>query len=80
MTLNRLGRRQVEALIAEVAQGKRLPAVVIEQIAAKADGVPLFVEELTKAILDGGLLKLTDGQLELTGPLPALAVPVRSKY
>jgi class 3 adenylate cyclase/tetratricopeptide (TPR) repeat protein len=75
VTLNRLGRRQVEALIAEVAQGRSLPAVAVEQIVAKADGVPLFVEELTKTILESGLLKTTGDRLELTGPLLSLAVP-----
>jgi class 3 adenylate cyclase/tetratricopeptide (TPR) repeat protein len=74
VTLNRLGRRQVEALVGQVAQGK-LPDEVMEQIVAKADGVPLFVEELTKAILESGLLKASGDQYELTGALPPLAVP-----
>jgi predicted ATPase len=55
--LNRLGTRQVEAIIKQVAQSKHLPAEVMGQIRVKTDGVPLFVEELTKAVLeaaDGG--------------------------
>ncbi|MBM3524138.1 MAG: hypothetical protein FJX57_14385 [Alphaproteobacteria bacterium] len=75
LPLNRLGRRQVEALVVAVAHGKALPAEVVEQIAAKADGVPLFVEELTKAVVEGGLLREAADRYELTGPLPALAVP-----
>lgn len=75
LPLGRLGRRQVEALVVAVARGKALPADVVEQIAAKADGVPLFVEELTKAVLEGGLLREVADRYELTGPLPALAVP-----
>ena len=41
----------------------------------KADGVPLFVEEMTKAVLESGLLKATNDHYELTGPVPALAIP-----
>jgi class 3 adenylate cyclase/tetratricopeptide (TPR) repeat protein len=74
VTLNRLSRRQVEVLAGQVAQGK-LPDEVIEQICAKADGVPLFVEELTKAVLESGLLTASGDQYELAGALPPLAVP-----
>jgi predicted ATPase len=52
-----------------------LPAEVIEQIVAKTDGVPLFVEELTKTVLESGLLRETADGYALTGPLPALAIP-----
>jgi predicted ATPase len=52
--LNRLGTRQVEAMIKQVAQSKPLPAEVMGQIRVKTDGVPLFVEELTKAVLVSG--------------------------
>ncbi|HEV8717227.1 MAG TPA: tetratricopeptide repeat protein, partial [Candidatus Binatia bacterium] len=45
------------------------------QIVAKTDGVPLFVEELTKMILESGLVRVVDGHYELTGPLPPLAIP-----
>ena len=48
LTLNRLGKKQVEAMIEQAAMGSHLPAEVIEQIRVKTDGVPLFVEELTK--------------------------------
>ncbi len=75
ITLNRLSRRQVEAQIAEVAGGRELPADVVEQIVAKSDGVPLFIEELTKAVLESGLLREIGGRYELTGVLPHLAVP-----
>src|SRR5882724_7646176 len=46
------------------------------QIIAKTDGVPLFVEELTKAILESGYLKEVNGRYELTGALSTLAIPV----
>ena len=58
-----------------VAHGKALPAEVIEQVMAKTDGVPLFVEELTKMVLESGLLQEREERYELTGPLPPLAIP-----
>ena len=54
---------------------KALPAEVVQQIVRKTDGVPLFVEELTKMVLESGLLKKIDGHYELSGPLPPLAIP-----
>ena len=75
VTLNRLTRRQVADMVARVAGGKVLPAELIEQIAVKTDGVPLFVEELTKMVLESGLLKDREGRYELSEPLPALAIP-----
>jgi class 3 adenylate cyclase/predicted ATPase len=74
-TVSRLTRSQVEQLAVQVAGGKPLPAGILQQLADKADGVPLFVEEMTKAILESGLLKATNDQYELTGPAPALAIP-----
>jgi predicted ATPase len=58
-----------------VAHGKALPAEVIEQVVAKTDGVPLFVEELTKMVLESGLLQEREERYELTRPLPPLAIP-----
>jgi predicted ATPase len=55
--------------------GKALPAAVVEQVVAKTDGVPLFVEELVKMILESGLVREDDTHYVLTGPLPALAIP-----
>jgi class 3 adenylate cyclase len=52
MTLNRLGRSQVEAMVEKVTGGKALPSEVVQQIVAKTDGVPLFVEELTNNTSD----------------------------
>jgi class 3 adenylate cyclase len=52
VTLNRLGRRQTEAMITKVAGNGTLPTEVMQQIVAKTDGVPLFVEELTKSVLE----------------------------
>src|SRR5262249_21751648 len=52
-----------------------LPLEVVEQVVAKTDGVPLFVEELTKMVLESGLLQEREERYELTGPLPPLAIP-----
>src|SRR2546430_16499418 len=57
VTLSRLPRRQAAELTGLVAHGKTLPAEAIDQIVAKTDGVPLFVEELTKMVLESGLLQ-----------------------
>ena len=54
--MSRLGRRQGADLVARVTGGKPLPAAIVEQIVARTDGVPLFVEELTKTVLESGLL------------------------
>ena len=59
----RLPRRQVVEVIRQVAHGKTLPSEVVEQIVAKTDGVPLFVEELTKMVLESGLLQEQRGAL-----------------
>ncbi|HEV8718487.1 MAG TPA: AAA family ATPase, partial [Candidatus Binatia bacterium] len=75
ITLSRLARRQAEVMVEKVAGGKTLPAEVIQQVITKTDGVPLFVEELTKTVLESGLLREAEGRYELTGPLPPLAIP-----
>jgi class 3 adenylate cyclase/predicted ATPase len=75
LTLSRLQRPQVEAMVAQVTGGKALPAEVLQQIIGKTDGVPLFVEELTKMVLESKLLRQTDDHYELTGVLPPLAIP-----
>src|SRR5262249_39012612 len=60
MTVNRLSQPQIERMVERVAGEKTLPTDVLQQIIAKTDGVPLFVEELTKAILESGALKEVD--------------------
>ena len=75
VALGRLDRNQVEAMVGRVTGGRALPPEVMTQIVAKTDGVPLFVEELTKNILESGLL-IEDGErYRLGGPLPPLAIP-----
>jgi predicted ATPase/class 3 adenylate cyclase len=75
MTLHRLTPPQATELIRRVAHHKALPPEVVEQIVAKTDGVLLFVEELTKMVLESGLLQEREDRYELTGPLPARAIP-----
>ena len=73
--LNRLGRTLGTAMVAKVTSGKALPEDVLDQIIAKTDGVPLFVEELTKTVLEAGFLKDLGDRYGLEGPLPDLAIP-----
>jgi class 3 adenylate cyclase len=75
LSLNRLGERQVAAIVERVTCGRALPDEVFEQILAKTDGVPLFVEELTKAMLETGLLREEVGRYVLDRPSPPLAIP-----
>ncbi len=73
--LNRLGRRERTLMIEQLTQGKRLPEDVIQQIVERADGVPLFVEELTQTVVESGLLREGADRYVLYGPLPHLAIP-----
>jgi predicted ATPase len=73
--LSRLPPRQAAEMTGRMAHSKALPVEVVEQVVAKTDGVPLFVEELTKMILESGLLQEREERYELTGPLPPLAIP-----
>jgi class 3 adenylate cyclase len=75
VTLNRLDRRDRTALVKQIAGGKALPDEVVAQIADRTDGVPLFVEELTKSVLESGLLREEAYRYELEGALPRLAIP-----
>ncbi len=75
LALGRLERAEAEALVERVTDGRKLPAEVLAQIVAKTDGVPLFVEELTKNVLESGLLVEEAKSYRLDGPLPPLAIP-----
>ena len=74
-TLNRLGREQVASIASKLTGGKTLPAEIVEIISERTDGVPLFVEELTKTILESGALKEQGNRYVLDGPLSAIAIP-----
>ena len=75
LALNRLGQRQCAELVSAVAGRRELPPKVLAEIIAKTDGIPLFVEELTKTVLQSGLLEDTAQGWRLRGPLPSLAIP-----
>src|SRR5215467_12545497 len=75
VTLDRLSRPQSERMAAQVAGGKRLPEEVLRQVVEKTDGVPLFVEEMTKAVLESGILQDVNGHYELTGSVSVFAIP-----
>jgi class 3 adenylate cyclase len=73
--LSPLSHRQSAALVAQMVPDKPLPAAVADEIVKKTEGVPLFVEELTKAVLDSGLLADHGDRWVLTGRLDRLAIP-----
>jgi predicted ATPase len=75
VALNRLERHDRAALMAQIAGGKALPAEVVAEIADRTDGVPLFVEELTKSVLESGLLRVEQDRYLLDRALPPLAIP-----
>jgi predicted ATPase len=75
ITVNRLSHTQVEQLVHRMTDGKVLPTEVLQQIITKTDGVPLFVEEMTKAILESGHLKEVNGHYKLTGSFSPFAIP-----
>jgi len=75
ITLNRLERDEVELMIHRQASGKALPSEVVAYIVGKADGIPLYVEELSKAILEADFLRKEQDRYELTGPLSGITIP-----
>jgi tetratricopeptide (TPR) repeat protein len=75
LALNRLDRRDRTVLIEEIAGGKALPDEVVVQIADRTDGVPLFVEELTKSVIESGLLREESDRYVLDRVLPPFAIP-----
>ena len=75
LKLSRFGRRQALAIVNGVAGGKALPIEVLDEIVAKTDGVPLFVEELTKTVIESGLLREESGAYVFDRALTPLAIP-----
>jgi class 3 adenylate cyclase/predicted ATPase len=75
LALNRLDRRDRTALVKQIASGKPLPDEVVAQIVERTDGVPLFVEELTKSVLESGLLREEAERYVLDAGLPPFAIP-----
>jgi TOMM system kinase/cyclase fusion protein len=75
MTLNHLSHTQVAQIVTGMTDGKTFPAEVLQQIIEKTDGIPLFVEEITKTILESGQLTAANGHYELAGSLSTLTIP-----
>ena len=75
LSLDRLPPPQRAEMIIRVTSGKRLPKEITDQIIDRTDGVPLFIEELTKSVVEGGLVTVAGDRYEVTGPAAALAIP-----
>jgi len=75
LTVNQLSAAETETMIRRATGGKALPSKVLSLLVRKADGNPLFVEEMTRMLLDSPLLRDTGEAYELTGPLPDVLVP-----
>jgi predicted ATPase len=75
VSLDRLEKSHIERMATQVAKGKGLPVEVVRQLVRKTDGVPLFVEELTKMVLESGLVREGKQRYELVRPLSSLTIP-----
>jgi predicted ATPase len=74
-TLNRLGRRVSSTLVSKAASDKPLPFELTDHIVAKTDGVPLFIEELTKAVIESEIVVDRGDSYALSGAIEAMAIP-----
>ncbi len=75
LNLSKLTRTQSAAMVSAVAGGKALPAELLDQILTRTDGVPLFIEELTKSILESGELREAADHYDYAGSAPAVTIP-----
>jgi class 3 adenylate cyclase len=75
LSLDRLPPRQRAEMITHLTAGKALPKEIADQIIDRTDGVPLFIEELTKTVVESGVLTEAGDQYTLAGPVPPLAIP-----
>ena len=75
LNLSKLSRAQSAAIVSRLAGGKALPAALYEQILAKTEGIPLFVEELTKSILESGMLEEAADRFEYGSGVQTFTIP-----
>jgi TOMM system kinase/cyclase fusion protein len=75
LAVGRLSRRQARKMIGGMTRGLPLPDEVVDRVVERADGIPIFVEEVTKMVLESGLVEEREGRYELTGDLAELAIP-----
>ena len=76
LNLNRLPLRQTAEVIAGVTAGKTLPKEIVDEIVNRTDGIPLFIEELTKAVVESGALTDAGDRYMVTGSLPPVSIPM----
>lgn len=75
LALDRLNRAGTQAIVARVTRGKSLPDALLDKVVAATDGVPLFIEEITKGLLESGVLRETATSWQLEAPLAHLTIP-----
>ena len=75
LSLTRLGRLEGKALVENVTSGKTLPAEILNQIIVRTDGIPLFIEELTKTLVESGMLRDAGDHYEMAAAQSELAIP-----
>jgi class 3 adenylate cyclase/tetratricopeptide (TPR) repeat protein len=75
MTINRLTHEQIGSLVDDMSRGKSLPVELLARIAEKSDGVPLYVEEITKTVLESGQLTETDSGYEVESRFDQISIP-----
>jgi predicted ATPase/class 3 adenylate cyclase len=75
VNLSHLSSQQIEQIVLGVTQNKLLPPAVMQLLVEKSDGIPLFVEEMTKMVIESGWLQDTETGYQLTGSLPTLTIP-----
>lgn len=73
--LDRLDRSATQALVAQITDGKRLPDRLLDEIVTRTDGIPLFIEEITRMLIESGLLRERGDEYEFDGTVTALAIP-----
>lgn len=76
LALNRLGRSQIMGIVEHLMQGATMPPQLLEEIVKRTDGIPLYVEELTKSIIESDVLHLTDDGYALEGSISGMAIPI----
>jgi len=76
INLSRLPLRHCVEMISGVIEGRELPKEIADQIVSRTDGVPLFIEELTKAVVESGVLAEAGDKYVTTGPSPTISIPL----
>jgi class 3 adenylate cyclase/predicted ATPase len=75
LTIDRLGDPEAAAIVLGVTHGKALSPEVLRQVVLKTDGVPLFIEEVTKVLIESGAVRERDGRYEASQSIDALPIP-----